>query len=248
MAVFLRTGERVITLTVINPGMVGYVMAQTRTEDFRLADGRALRLTYAEPDGVTRGGLVVLHEARGITDTTTAMVARLAGEGWLVVVPHLYPGEAGSAEIGHDEARDKVSGLSGDSVLAATDIGFAWLAEHGLAADRIGVIGFELGGSVALVVAASRNIGAAVTVSGGGILEPLSEGLPALIEVAGELRVPWLGLYRDDSDQAMLQQVEKLREAASTAKIATDVVRYQPEPGAPEAWQRALNWFDAHLR
>ncbi|MBM7771280.1 carboxymethylenebutenolidase [Actinokineospora baliensis] len=225
--------------------MVGYVMAQTRTEDFRLDDGRALRLTYAEPDGVTRGGLVVLHEARGITDTTTAMVARLAGEGWLVVVPHLYPGEAGSAEIGHDEARDKVSGLSGESVLAATDIGFAWLAGHGLAADRIGVIGFELGGSVALVVAASRDIGAAVTVSGDGILEPLSDGLPALIEVAGELRVPWLGLYREDSDTAT---VEKLREAAAAAKIATDVVRYRPEPGAPEAWARALNWFDAHLR
>ncbi|WP_204456136.1 dienelactone hydrolase family protein [Actinokineospora baliensis] len=220
-------------------------MAQTRTEDFRLDDGRALRLTYAEPDGVTRGGLVVLHEARGITDTTTAMVARLAGEGWLVVVPHLYPGEAGSAEIGHDEARDKVSGLSGESVLAATDIGFAWLAGHGLAADRIGVIGFELGGSVALVVAASRDIGAAVTVSGDGILEPLSDGLPALIEVAGELRVPWLGLYREDSDTAT---VEKLREAAAAAKIATDVVRYRPEPGAPEAWARALNWFDAHLR
>ncbi|WP_253887554.1 dienelactone hydrolase family protein [Actinokineospora diospyrosa] len=220
-------------------------MAQTRTEDFRLDDGRALRLTYAEPDGVTRGGLVVLHEARGITETTTGMVAGLAGEGWLVVVPHLYPGEAGSAEIGHDEARDKVSGLSGESVLAATDIGFAWLAGHGLAADRIGVIGFELGGSVALVVAASRDIGAAVTVSGGGILEPLSDGLPALIEVAGELRVPWLGLYREDSDVAT---VEKLREAAASAKIATDVVRYRPEPGAPEAWARALNWFDAHLR
>ncbi|WP_026423801.1 dienelactone hydrolase family protein [Actinokineospora inagensis] len=223
-------------------------MAQTRTEDYRLDDGRALRLTYAEPDGVTRGGLVVLHEARGITETVTAMAARLAGEGWLTVVPHLYPGEAGSAEIGHDEARDKVSGLSGDSVLAATDIAFAWLAAHGLTSDRIGVIGFELGGTVAMVVGARRDIAAAVTVSGGGILEPLSDGLPALVEVAGDLRVPWLGLYRDDIDADQGAEVEKLREAAGTAKIATDVVRYRAEPDAPEAWARALNWLDAHLR
>ncbi|WP_018683403.1 dienelactone hydrolase family protein [Actinokineospora enzanensis] len=224
-------------------------MAQTRTEDFRLDDGRALRVTYAEPDGVTRGGLVVLHEARGITDTVTRMVAGLAEEGWLVVVPHLYAGEAGSAEVGHDEARDKLSELSGESVLAATDIGFAWLARHGLTADRIGVMGFELGGAVALVVGASRDIGAAVTVSGGGILEPLSAGLPALVEVAGDLRVPWLGLYPEAGEAAIGQeQVAKLREAAGTAKVATDVVRYRSDSGAAEAWQRALNWFDAHLR
>ncbi len=223
-------------------------MAQTRTEDFRLDDGRALRLTYAEPDGVTRGGLVVLHEARGITDAVRGMVAGLAAEGWLIVVPHLYPGEAGSAEVGHDEARDKVSGLSGESVLAASDIAFAWLARHRVMPDRIGVVGFELGGAVALVVAASRNIGAAVTVAGGGILEPLSDGLPALVEVAGDLRVPWLGLYREEGDDITAEQVAKLREAAGTANVATDVVRFPFETGAFEAWQRALNWFDAHLR
>lgn len=221
-------------------------MAQTHTADFRLDDGRALRLTYAEPDGVVRGGLVVLHESRGITDTVIGMVAGLAGEGWLVVVPHLYP--EGSAEVGADEARDKVSALSGDSVLAATDIGFAWLAAREVPQDRIGVIGFELGGAVALVVAARRDIGAAVTVAGDGILEPLSDGLPALVEVAGELRVPWLGLYRSDAVSPTAEEVDKLRDAASAAQVATDVVRFPFASGAAEAWQRALNWFDAHLR
>ncbi|MGW5050714.1 dienelactone hydrolase family protein [Actinokineospora sp. NPDC004072] len=221
-------------------------MAQTHTTDHRLDDGRALRLTYAEPDGVVRGGLVVLHESRGITDTVTTMVAGLAAEGWLVVVPHLYP--SGSAEVAAAEAADKVSELSGDSVLAATDIGFAWLAGRGVAADRIGVIGFELGGAVALVVAARRDIGAAVTVAGDGILEPLAEGLPALVEVAGELRVPWLGLYRADVDSPSAEEVAKLRDAADTAQVATDVVRFPFQTGAAEAWQRALNWFDAHLR
>lgn len=221
-------------------------MAQTHTADARLDDGRALRLTYAEPDGVVRGGLVVLHEARGITDTTLGLVAGLAAEGWLVVVPHLYPGAAGSAEVDADEARDKVSALSGDSVLAATDIGFAWLARRDVVPDRIGVIGFELGGAVALVVAARRDIGAAVTVAGDGILEPLSAGLPALVEIAGELRVPWLGLYSTEGPSA--EEVEKLRDAAAAAQVATDVVRFPFESGAPEAWQRALNWFDAHLR
>ena len=201
-------------------------MVQIQTADFRLDDGRELRLALAEPDGVVRGGLVVLHEAAGITDAVSEVVRGLAGEGWLVVVPHL-PDEPTEA-----------------AALAATDIGFAWLAARSVSVDRIGVVGVELGWALALVVAARRDIGAAVTVAGTGILEPAVDGLPALVEVAGELRVPWLGLYNSDSPSE--EEYEKLRDAASAAKVATDLVRY--EAGTSEAWQRALNWFDAHLR
>lgn len=227
-------------------------MSGTRTEPVELVDGRALRMTIAEPPGVIRGGLVVLHEARGITETVRTLASGLAAEGWLVVAPHIYHGAGGSTEIDELAAADLVSGLSGDSVLADTDIAFGWLAQHGIGADRIGVVGFELGGAVALVVAARRGIGAAVSVAGGGILQPLSDGLPALVSVATELRCPWLGLYGDK----VADEVAQLREAASRSGTATDVVlfpaadhRFDIHPdGAFEAWQRMLNWFDAHLR
>ncbi|HWM04589.1 MAG TPA: dienelactone hydrolase family protein [Actinophytocola sp.] len=228
-------------------------MSGTRTEPVELADGRALRMTIAEPPGVIRGGLVVLHEARGITETVRALASGLAAEGWLVVAPHIYHGADGSTEVDEESAADRVSELSGDAVLADTDIAFGWLAQHGIGADRIGVVGFELGGAVAFVVAARRGIGAAVSVAGGGgILAPLSDGLPALVTVAAELRCPWLGLYGDK----FADEVDALREAASRSAVATDVVlfpaadhRFDIHPdGAFEAWQRMLNWFDAHLR
>lgn len=207
-------------------------------------------MTIAEPQGVIRGGLVVLHESRGITETMRALVSGLAAEGWLVVAPHIYHGD--STEIDHESARDRISELSGESVLTDTDIAFGWLAQHGVSADRIGVVGFELGGSVALHVAASRDIGAAVSVGGGGILEPLSAGLPALVDVAVDLRCPWLGLYGDK----VADEVALLREAAKRSETANDVVlfpaadhRFDIYPDtAIEAWQRVLNWFDAHLR
>jgi carboxymethylenebutenolidase len=106
----------------------------------------------------------------------------------------------------------------------------------------MGVVGFEVGGTVAMVVAASRTIGAAVTVQGPGVLEPLSEGLPALVDVAADLSCPWLGIYRDDDSE----EVNKLREAVANSESASDVVRF--EPSGDEAWARALNWFDAHMR
>jgi carboxymethylenebutenolidase len=225
-------------------------VATTRTELVQLADGRELHMTFAEPQGVVRGGLVVLHEERGLTDTMRALVDGLAAEGWLTVAPHIYHDD--SAEVDDESARDRASTLSGDSVLADTDIAFGWLAQHGVDADRIGVVGFELGGAVALVVAASRSIGAAVSVAGGGILQPVSQGLPALVDVASELRCPWLGLFGDK----VADEVALLRDAARLSETANDVVLYPAADhrfdiypdSAVEAWQRVLNWFDAHLR
>ncbi|GLZ32509.1 carboxymethylenebutenolidase [Lentzea sp. NBRC 105346] len=210
----------------------------TRIETLSLTDGRKLRMTVAEPENAVRGGLVVLHEARGITTGVRSLVKSLAEEGWLVVAPHLYEADL----VRGDEVHDQVSRLSGDAVLEDTDVAFVWLGQQGVSPDRMGVVGFDLGGTVAMVVAASRTVGAAVTVQGPGILEPLSDGLPALVDVAGELSCPWLGIYSDDDSEA----VEKLRDAVIAGESASDVVRF--DKTSDEAWQRALNWFDAHLR
>ena len=42
-------------------------MTEIRTETIELTDGRSLRLTVAGPQPAVRGGLIVLHEARGVT-------------------------------------------------------------------------------------------------------------------------------------------------------------------------------------
>ena len=223
-------------------------MTETRTETFRLPDGRSATLTVAEPERAVRGGLVVLHEAGGVTDTVRLLVSAFAAEGWLTVAPHLYHGE-GSRE-------DQASRLSGDSVLADTDIAFALLADRGVTADLMGVVGFDLGGAAALVVAARRVIGATVSVGASGIVRPVSAGLPPLVDIAGELKCPWLGIYGEEADPVESSEVEKLRDAAVGAGVATNVVRF-PAAGhrfdadpqaATEAWHRTLNWFDAHLR
>ncbi|HEX8866649.1 MAG TPA: dienelactone hydrolase family protein [Lentzea sp.] len=213
-------------------------MTSTRIETLSLTDGRELRVTIAEPDSAVRGGLVVLHEARGITAGVRSLVSSLAAEGWLAIAPHLYDAD----RVHGDDIRDQVSKLSGDRLLEDTDVAFVWLGQQGVSADRMGVVGFDIGGTVAMVVAASRTIGAAVTVQGPGILEPLSDGLPALVDVASDLTCPWLGIYRDDDSE----EVSKLRDAVISSETASDVVRF--DVSSDEAWARALNWFDAHMR
>lgn len=221
-------------------------MTQTRTETLALTDGTGLPITVAEPDNVVRGGLVVLHEERGITERVRLLVSALAEEGWLTVAPHLYHRHENGAEV-----PDR-SLLSHESILVDTDATFVWLADHGIRPDYQGVIGYEIGGTAALVVAANRTLGAAVTVQGGGILTPTAASLPALVEIAGEVTCPWLGLYAEDG-AIPTEEINKLREVADGAGVATDVVQlprhaFEDAETGGESWQRARNWFDLHLR
>src|SRR2546423_11062193 len=182
-------------------------MTSMSTVDYQRTDGRTLRLTFSEPDGALRGGLVVLHEPDGVTDGVKLLLASLATEGWLTVTPHLENEE-----------------LTQQDLLDATDRTLAWLIERGVQADLLGVMGFDLGGTAALVVASHRRLGAAVSVGGQQAAE-----LPALVEIAGRLTSPWLGMYGDPGDEAGGAEVEQLRGAPPSGGVVTNL---GPCPGA----------------
>lgn len=231
-------------------------MTQPRIETLALTDGNELRVTVAEPDSVVRGGLVVLHEARGVTERAREFVAALADEGWLAVAPHLYhrddadepPEQRSSASV-----TEQVRRLSEEDVLADTDASFLWLTERGVRTDQLGIIGFDTGGTAAAVVAANRSLGAAVSVGSAGVCEQLSNGLPALIDVVDELSCPWLALH---GGSAYRGEIDKLSEVADRSSTITEVVRFdgvdhrfdQSPEHATAAWRRVHSWFDMHLR
>lgn len=232
-------------------------MTEIRTETVPLVDGSALRLTVAEPVSAIRGGIVVLHEARGVTDSVRGIVHGLAADGWLAVAPHLYHRDgADELDGADDEVQQQVDRLEGEQVMADTDTAFGWLAEHDISPDLMGVIGFDLGGSVALLVAAKRTLGAAVTVAGERVASTPATGLPALVDAAPGLTCPWLGIYGEADEGETDPEVTRLRDAAASSQVATDVVvyprhghRFDDDPEiAADAWQRTLNWFDSHLR
>ena len=229
-------------------------MSEIRTETVPLVDGSDLRLTVAEPVGPARGGIVVLHEARGMTDAVRSMVTGLAAEGWLTVAPHLYHRDDADEirEDDGDRVRAQVGRLESGAVMADTDTAFGWLAERDIPADRMGVLGFDVGAAVALLVATERTLGAAVSVADESSMASVRERTPALSGAAAGLTCPWLGLYGSAGDGD--GEVGRLR--ADDTDTVTNVVvyphsghRFDADPGAAaDAWSRALNWFDAYLR
>ncbi|HEV7861484.1 MAG TPA: dienelactone hydrolase family protein [Acidimicrobiia bacterium] len=219
-------------------------------------------LTVHEPDGPPKGGLVVVQEAFGVNDHIEDVARRFAAEGWLAVVPHLFH-RTGDPRLGYEDfsaVMPHMQALTADGVLSDIDAALDHLAQAGIPPERTGVVGFCLGGTVTLVTAARRDVGAAVTFYGGGVKEGRF-GFPPLVEEATRLRAPWLGLYGDLDQGIPVDGVEELRAAAARSGQETEIIRY-PEAGhgfhcdrrdsyepksAQDAWARTLAWFDGHL-
>ncbi len=155
------------------------------------------------------------------------------------------------------EVQQQVDRLEGEQVMADTDTAFGWLADHDISADRMGVIGFDLGGSVALLVAAKRTLGAAVTVAGERASpSPRPPACPrwSTPPPASPAR-GWASTARRPT-ASPIPRSTGCATPPRRREVATDVVvyprsghRFDDDPdAAADAWQRTLNWFDSHLR
>jgi carboxymethylenebutenolidase len=219
-------------------------------------------LSIHEPAGTPKGGVVVVQEAFGVNDHIEDVARRFAAEGWLAVAPHLFH-RSGDPKLGYgdmSQVMPHMQALTAEGVLADVDAAIDHLTGAGIPPGRIGIVGFCMGGTVALVTAARRDLGAAVSFYGGGVTEGRF-GFGPLVEEATGLRAPWLGLYGDLDQGIPVEGVEQLRAAAASSGQETELVRY-PEAGhgfhcdqrdsyepksAQDAWARTLAWFDRHL-
>ena len=216
----------------------------------------------AAESGVPKGAVVVVQEAFGVNDHIKDVAQRFAAEGYRAVAPHFFH-RSGDPVISYDDldsAMTHIRQLTEAGITEDLNAAYDHLHEDGFEDSRIGVVGFCMGGTVAFIEAATRTLGAAVTFYGGGIAEGRF-GAPALLELAPELKTPWLGCYGDQDKGIPIEQVEQLREAAANAPVDTEIVRYPDaghgfhcdarsayhEASAHDAWSRTLAWLDAHL-
>ena len=155
-----------------------------------------------------RGGVLVVQEAYGVTPHILDVVARFEAEGYAAAAPDLYHGKVFDYATPFDDLRPVFTSLTGEGILADLDAAVASLP---VPPSRVAVVGFCMGGTVALYAGAMRELGAAVSFYGGGVTESRWSGVPPLVALAPGLRTPWLGLYGDDDAGIPADQVEALR-------------------------------------
>lgn len=198
--------------------------------------GSGVRVLALLLGGVPRGAAVVVAGPDGLDDMAAIdTMNHLAQHGYesLLALP-ADPADAPAAGI--------------------VDHLVARLAERGWQDEQIGVIGHGAGARAALVAAAARSYGAAVSIP----RDPLTLLVPDAIT---DLRTAWIGLVGQGDSAGLTGELaayrDALRERAPehTALVgypgADHCLRDSTDPrehaAAFDAWQRTAEWLDIHV-
>ncbi len=218
---------------------------------------------YVAGDDSASRAIIVLQEAFGVNHHIRDVAERFARDGFYAVSPVLFH-RTGSPEVAYDDfanAMTHMGALNKDDLTTDIHAAVAFLHDKGYATANIGVVGYCMGGTVALYTDTLGVVGAAVSFYGGGVSAGRF-GFPPLVELAPNLQAPWLGLYGDLDKGIPVEDVEALRAAAASSGQTTDIVRYpdavhgfhcdaRPDAFHPEAAadaaQRATEFLVAQL-
>jgi carboxymethylenebutenolidase len=225
-------------------------------------DDATMGIYVAEPTGDAKGAIVVIQEAFGVNEHMRSVTDRFAAEGYLAVCPHLFH-RSGDPELGYDDMKETIPfimQLAVNDLEADLSATLEYLKGEGYEGKRVGTVGYCMGGSVSFLAASYWALGASVSYYGGGITQGRF-GMPPLFDLAPTLQTPWLGFFGDEDQSIPVDQVEALREAATKAKVPTEVVRYPEanhgfncdarssyhEASAKDALGRTLAFFGEHI-
>lgn len=201
----------------------------------------------------TYPGLIVIQEWWGLNEHIKDVTERFAYQGYAALAPDLYRGEKA---VEPDEARKLAMELKHPQAIADIQSGINYLISQPYIAPRqIGVIGFCMGGGLALSMAIEgKDVGAVVVFYGGR--NKLNS------QTARQISAPILGIYGEDDHSIPLDIVyaneQTIKQVGKTVKFITypeaphaffnDTRNSYRKESAEDAWNRTLEWFNQHLR
>jgi carboxymethylenebutenolidase len=206
----------------------------------------------AIPDSGNGPGLIVIQEWWGLVDHIKEVCDRFASEGFVALAPDLYHGKTTKSP---DEAGKLMMAMRIDEAEKDLRAAADYLAiQDSTTSEKIGVVGFCMGGALALYTATKNpKIGACVVFYGGH--PKVKPDLP-------NLQAPMLGLYADRDDFVTPDSVRELERKLKDLGKKVEVKIYpdadhaffndaRPEVynagAAADAWQRTVEFLRKNL-
>jgi carboxymethylenebutenolidase len=224
---------------------------QTEMMTFPIGDTSAPGY-LAVPEGADAlMGVVVIQEWWGLNSHIQDVTRRVAEAGAVALAPDLYHGQVA---VEPDEARKQAMSLDRERAIREIDAAVAFLKSHPqVASRRIGIVGFCMGGGLALQAGARNpDVGAVVAFYGGWApsAADITNTQVAILNIVGE------------NDEHVKQTQRKLEQDLRMTPVQHDLVIYpgvghaffndtRPEVynvgAATDAWARAIDWLRSHL-
>jgi carboxymethylenebutenolidase len=207
--------------------------------------------------------VLVVQEVFGVHEHIKDLCRRLAKRGYFAVATELYARQGDVSKL--TDMKDVmaiVKEVPNAQVMSDLDATLAWAKSTGKAAvARAAVTGFCWGGGIVWLYAAHNpKLRAGVAWYGPLNREPTALQPQHPLNIAGELKVPVLGLYAGLDKGITSTDIDLMREALKQSQAKSENIvypdaqhgfnaDYRPSYNAADArdgWQRMLAWFNAH--
>ncbi|GIX46933.1 MAG: carboxymethylenebutenolidase [Candidatus Tectimicrobiota bacterium] len=228
-------------------------------------DGQPMRAYVSMPDVAgPHPGVVVIMEAFGVNGHMQRVTDRFAREGYVAVCPDLYHRQGPDVVLpyGDPRVREVMGRLRDDEIIKDCNAAIAYLQQNPQVTDKIGIVGYCVGGRISYLMACvNPALAAAVVYYGGRIFVPFGEG-PAPIERTAGIQCPILGLFGALDQNPSVEDVRNieaaLKQAGKTYQFhiyegadhgfnCDERASYHPQAAA-DAWQKTLAWFATYLK
>jgi carboxymethylenebutenolidase len=204
------------------------------------------------PEKGSGPGVVVIQEWWGLVDHIKQVCDRFASEGFVALAPDLFHGKTTKSP---DEAGKLMMAMRIDEAERDLSAAVDYLSNHeSVTSERVGVVGFCMGGALALYTATKNpKIGACVVFYGGH--PNVKPDLP-------NLQAPVLGLYAEKDGFVTPALVRDLERQVKALGKEIEVIIYpgadhaffndsRPEvykaEAAADAWRRTIEFLRKHL-
>jgi carboxymethylenebutenolidase len=212
--------------------------------------------------------VLVYMEIFGVNRHIRDVTERVAREGYLALAPDYFHRTGPGVEYGYDEAgmaggMKLLSALKADEMIADARAAIAWLGQRkDVRGDRVGAMGFCIGGHMTYLTACETDVAAAASFYGGGIAGPQGPGgAPATVSRTPKIKGRIVCLFGEKDALIPQAQVDTIRQALEKAKVKHEVVVYSgadhgffcdqratyQKTATDDAWKRVKALFASEL-
>jgi carboxymethylenebutenolidase len=232
-------------------------------------DGGQMKAYLARPkSGGPYPCVIVWMEIFGVNAHIRDVTERIAREGYIALAPNFFHRTAPDIEVGYDDAGRQagiaqMGKLDADQMIADARAAVAFVRAQPGATQKVGVMGFCIGGHMTYLTAAEADVAAAASFYGGGIAAKQGPGgKPAPIHRTNKIHGRILCLFGGKDGMIDASQVAAIRQALEQHSVRHEIVVYPDadhgffcdqratynEAAAKDAWERVKRLFAAELK